>query len=111
MSIIVPLYDHPAFRQRWLARQARRLSDDCREADRKLTEVHSALIRFEGRLAQARRDLAPARADSEATLRALESGDIEVMKAVRDAILRRLAEQDDDEDGDEHARGGDDRDR
>lgn len=94
MSIIVPLDDHPAFRRRRLARQARRLASDCRDMDATLAEMRDALVAFDESLEAARHGLAPTREDSRRTLHVLETGDIGAMVTLRDEILRRLAAED-----------------
>lgn len=91
MSIVVSLDSHPAFQRRRLARQARRLAEDCLAMGRTLDEMHAALVDFDRYLDACVRTLAPTRAETRQTLAALDSGDVAAMEAVRDGILRRRA--------------------
>lgn len=89
-GVVVDFATHPVAFRRRLLQQVRSLQAECATAQRRLRSAREALVVFQARLEEQRARLDPVRADSAATLSALESGDVAEMERVRDSILRRL---------------------
>lgn len=89
-ATVVDFGCHPEVRRRRLLRQARELRRQCAAASREAAALQAALEAFGRRIEEHRARLAPVRADTAATLKAIAGGDVAEMKRVRDEILRRL---------------------